>query len=227
MKIEKKEFENIFNYVKLFTLFSIFTWIIYQYISIKRNISFFSYSEVINDSILAIPLVMIYILTIYISYKYIFLYIKEAKKFKLWKCLSFLFWLSINLWLALYMYKYVIYYDNVITNNNIGALFLILIFFLFIFNISSHIYILFFDKKTLQKLYIGIWLILYIFSLSNTSNFTYKNLCFVVWEWKKARNVHINYMNDKYVFIDNWNILKIEELEWFLNSTACNSEEKE
>lgn len=62
------------------------------------------------------------------------------------------------------------------------------------------------------------WIVIYIVSLSTINDFIYKNLC-VEFEDK---NVHVNYLNDKFIFIDNWNIVKIEEVEWFLNSDKCN-----
>jgi hypothetical protein len=80
--LKKTIFEKIFNYIKLFSLFSLFTGILFQYISIKRNMSFFSYSEVINDSIFIVPLIIIFLLSMYLFYKYI-LYFRNNNVLKI------------------------------------------------------------------------------------------------------------------------------------------------
>jgi hypothetical protein len=69
--MDKEQFEKIFNYIKIFSLFSIFTGILYQYFGIQHNITFFSYSEALNDSISIIPYVLVIVLSFHFSYKYI------------------------------------------------------------------------------------------------------------------------------------------------------------
>lgn len=222
MKITKLTFEKIFNYVKLFTLFSIFTWIIYQYISIKWNIAFFSYTKVINDSILAIPMVIVYLLSFYLSYHYIDLFIKYSNKYKLSKWLSTTFWIVINIWIPFFMYKYIVYEVNILTTNNVIALFITFIYLFLIINIFSHILIYLYDKKFIKILYLFLWFFIYIFILSNISNIIYKNLCIKI----EDKNIHVNYFNDQFIFIDNWNIIKLDEINWFLRLENCENVEK-
>lgn len=222
MKITKPTFEKIFNYVKIFTLFSIFTWIIYQYISVKWNIAFFSYTKVINDSILAIPMVIVYLLSFYLSYYYIDFFLKYSNKYKIDKCLSTIFWVVLNIGIVLFMYKYIIYEVNAITTNNVMALLIFFIYLVFIINIVSHIFAIFYDKKIIKILYVFFWFFIYIYILSNISNIIYKNLCIKI----EDNNIHVNYFNDQFIFLDNWNIIKLDEINWFLREENCENVEK-
>ena len=209
-------FEKLFNYIKLFTLFSVFTGILYQYISLKWNIAFFSYSEVINDSILAIPIVMTYLLSLYGSYFYINFYIKIEKRYKLNKIIYSLFGVVLNLGVALFMYKYIIFHSSISGINNILELFLFLFFGMASLNTLMHI-TTFESIKNIQKLYIILGVGIYLITLSTINKAIYDNFCFI----SGNELINVDYVNDTYVFTDNWAILSMKTVDGFLRNSSC------
>jgi len=210
--------QDIFDYIKIFSLFSVFTGILYQFIALKGNLSFFSYSEVINDSIYVVPMILVFLIAIYLSYHYIFLFINFQKRLKIRLWLWKIFWILINILIAFLMYKYVLYSDMYLLKNNLTSLFVGLPFIVACFNITTHLYEIFlWTKDDFKWSYIITGVVLYIVMLSTINESFYKNLCFEY----NDKLIHINYMNDKYVFLDNGNIYSIKEVDWFYRVNDC------
>ena len=217
----------LLKWISLFTIFSIFTWMLYQFISLNNNVVFFSYWKVISDSVYVVPFILVYILWLYFSYNYIsyFHILKwEAKNYE-WLCN--ILWFLLNLLVATIFYKYLMPLVIHNINNNLLSLlffpFLFTLFFnvvwLFLFNLAWLWFKEYSTKEFLFIIYLISWIIIYIYLLSILSDWLYKNLCFSN-EWKIT---HIVYMNDKYVFTDKDEAYPIEKVEKFLTSkNNCN-----
>lgn len=224
--MKKETINNIFEYAKLCSLFSITTGILYQFISLRENLIFFSYSQVINDSVYAVPMVWVFLLSLYISYEY---YSKlHSNLVSLWKkCFKVSKWLtstllfSLNLIGWIYSRKYGIPYITSLNFPIINNLTLLIpFFFLFIlwFNISFHVYsVIPMDKKDRKYVYIATWAIIYVSLLSTMYPIVYKDLCINI----NDKVTHISYMNDKYIFLDNQNILVANKIDWFYRIKEC------
>lgn len=219
--INEITFQKIFNYVKIFTIFSIFTGIIYQYVSLKWNLAFFSYSQVVNDSILVIPLVFVYWLSILSSYKYyekIFKYLNKKIYINLLLTIIYSFII-----LAFLKFKIDIFSFKI---NYFWNFLIIYLLWLFLFNTYSHIILITSILDSNESVlnfkkypYIIFWIIFYIIILFNFNSKFYKNLC-ITENW--INYIKIEYMNDKYLFLNNWRIIKsISEVNNIFRLEKC------
>lgn len=214
MKFKEIPFEKIFNYTKLFSIFSVLTGILYQYISLRLNLAFFSYSKVIDDSISVVPFILIFLWSIWLSYLYIYNYKKLDNKINSKRLPYYSFILSVLITIFISQnYKYISNFSN----NNIIDLFILFILYFSAFNVVSHIYVISLSKKTIIRWYIVFAIILYILGVSKLNDIFYKNLCF---EYEKTP-VHVNYMNDRYIFLDNQNMIKAEQVKELFRMKDC------
>lgn len=198
--------KNLFSSISIWLL-PIFFWILYQYNALQYpNLAFFSYSQVINDSIVFLPITLTYFLWIIASYFFILL--NKDKKVRNWLFIVFLIIISIAIVWTIWTYK--------TTKNNFLDLLVLIAWYFALANLlflASFSVVYWFDnKKDLYK-----WLswikksksiliitsiigIIFIWYFSKEISWSInKNLC-IEHFW---RVFNVKYMNDEYIFTDN------------------------
>ncbi|EKD66375.1 MAG: hypothetical protein ACD_49C00049G0008 [uncultured bacterium (gcode 4)] len=200
--------KNISSQVSLWLL-PIFFWILYQFNALQyTNLSFFSYSQVINDTIVFLPITLTFFLGIFWSYYFILL----NKNKQVQDCLYIVFIIVISCWIIYFLKDFKTTWNNFIDILFLSFWYLALSNLLFLW--IYWIYILFWSE---QKDNIYKWLnwvkkskyliifsiVLWIFFISYLSKMISqninKNLC-IEHFWKVF---NVKYINDKYIFTDN------------------------
>ncbi len=233
---EKKSLLNLlFDWTKALSILSVFTGILYQFLVLWKNTEFFSYSQVISDGISVFLTSSILLIWLCLSYIYINIYYDKISSDNEWNSI----WIILNIFFIFGWGYTLSKYINTFLLNNLTAYFWLSLASIFFLNIIWHIIviifnfkfiktILFLDKIKIKIIYIILFIILYFLPFALIKDYTYKDVCII----KDSIEYPIYYANDKYIFLKKWNkinakdnidILKIEDIDWFLREKNCGS----
>lgn len=205
--IKKYIFWSFTDFLTVLTSFSVFTWILIQIQSLKSYLLFFSYSQVINDSILLLPFILIYILWLYISYELSQYVQNNFNQFLKLSYLTFSSFLLMGFWPIITTTK-------ITSDNFLFSLFMLFLWF-FLINLLIFSFISFIlpNKLNFISTYVAFvfWVVFYFIFLDMYNDMYYKNVCFNN-SWKLEK---VLYRNDNYIITWSW-IIKDDNYTFYI-----------
>lgn len=189
-------------FIAIFPIFLVI-WILWQITMLSKYnaISFFSWGQILSDTAILLPQVIVLILWFLSAYIY-FLFETSKKEKSISFILLFLFF-SVIWWIT----------SGVLKNSYLTS-FICSFFLWYLCYIMSFIV---WDKwaqeskndnyymPIILKIWVLVIIILFWLILSYFYSFLYKNIDIKI----QDKNYEVNYMNDKYIFYSNWSEIKI------------------
>lgn len=214
----------ITKYSKIIFVLSVISWILYQYINIYTDISFFSYSQVINDSLIILPFAIIFSLP-FVLLALIFRYTMIIGLTSINK--NNIIYYLINLPFTVLIFSKhsnIIYYINQTDNIEIiKIIYLTLFMFLYLISIIFIFYSLLFswheilkkNKNYIKKISLIIIIVLILINILLINIFTaiiiiiILTIIFIIYKFKKSiillelfcKNEKENLSLEKFIYI--------------------------